>query len=121
MSMNPIILQLFHPGGGEVGASHGCHNAVGGSLLRGPKEAVASEDPDRREASTCKGLASVRHHILPDIGGGDTARLSDQLGEEHGVVPGARPDLEDGHSIFQLEKLQHLCDERRRGGGGNRR
>jgi hypothetical protein len=46
--------------------------------------------------------------------------IADQLGQEGGVVAGARPDLQHPQAGCDLQQLQHVGDQRRLGGGAGR-
>jgi hypothetical protein len=59
-------------------------------------------------------------HVLGEVHGDHQALLADQLGQEGGVVAGARPDLQDTDAARQLQQLQHVGDQRRLGGGAGR-
>jgi hypothetical protein len=117
----PAVLgQLRGPLRGQVRAAHRGHDAVERRPLSNAIEAVAAQHRDPGIAGHGQQPPGLRHHILGDIHGHHQALIADQLGQERGVVAGARPDLQDTNTACELQQLQHVGDQRRLGGGAGR-
>jgi hypothetical protein len=117
----PAVLgELLCPLRGQVRAAHRGHDAVERRLFGNAIEAVAAQHRDPGIAGSGQQPPGLCHHVLGDIHGDHQALLADQLGQEGGVVAGARPDLQDSAAGREVEQLEHVGDQRRLGGGAGR-
>jgi hypothetical protein len=106
--------------GRHVGAAHRGHDAVERRPLGHAIEAVAAQHRDPGIAGAGQQPSGLGDHVLDEVHGDHQALIADQLGQERGVVAGARPDLQDTGAARQFQHLQHVGDQRWLGGGAGR-
>jgi hypothetical protein len=92
----PAVLgELRCPVRGHVRATYRGHDAIEWRPLSNAIEAVAAQHRDPGIPGTGQQPPSLGDHVLGDIHGDHQALIADQLGQEGGVVAGARADLKD--------------------------